>query len=69
MHLDGFIIRIYHDARSPDRQIYYYINFFGQWIKGFNMLYLGITVIFHGFASLVSNNKGLPALHNWQSYT
>ena len=25
MHLVGFIIRIYHDARSPERQIYIYI--------------------------------------------
>jgi len=33
------------------------------------MLYLGINVIFYGFASLISNNKGFPALQNWQSYT
>ena len=25
MHLDGFIIRIYHDERSPERQIRDYI--------------------------------------------
>jgi len=26
MHLFGFIIRIYHDARSPERQMFRFIN-------------------------------------------
>jgi len=26
VHLFGFIVRIYHDARSPERQIRYYLS-------------------------------------------
>jgi len=30
MHLVGFIIRIYHDARSPERQNYADVNTFDE---------------------------------------
>jgi len=30
VHLDGFIIRMYHDARSPERLKEYYSPFLGQ---------------------------------------
>ena len=31
MHLVGFIKRIYHDARSPERQIFYFIQIYMGW--------------------------------------
>jgi len=42
VHLVGFIIRIYHDARSPERQIhmwYYFITHSGQYFSGYTFIY------------------------------
>jgi len=33
VHLVGFIIRIYHDARSPERQILIFIHFHNKYFK------------------------------------
>ena len=39
MHLVGFIIRIYHDARSPKRQIIY-VSVICSWYNSHNMVFL-----------------------------
>ena len=36
VHLVGFIIRIYHDARSPERQILIFTHFHNNFLKQFN---------------------------------
>ena len=36
VHLVGFIIRIYHDARSPERQIYIFTLVFDSFVISFD---------------------------------
>jgi len=45
VHLVGFIIRIYHDARSPERQ------------KKFSCIYAKLTVIPYSISRLWENKK------------
>ena len=46
MHLVGFIIRIYHDARSPEHQIFPEISLYDILIGIFLWIDTGYSVLF-----------------------
>ena len=55
MHLVGFVIRIYHDARSPERQMTQYVPF---------ILSLDATSLSHGKLASLSTPEKNAIAHN-----
>jgi len=52
VHLDGFIIRIYHDARSPERQLHvtcfkFYVKMARWWFNDGNLLSIGWIIKYY----------------------
>ena len=69
VHLVGFIIRIYHDARSPERHIIQDMNIFGKFVKYFWIVVYAVTQFLRHCATsrkvAVSIPVGVTGILHW----